>query len=640
MASEYYKAMQNCVIYFIVLCCLAMPIHGAFAGYEALFDAIEKKRWSVAQQKAKGDTILEDVVQWAYLKDPESAVSFDQVAHFIDKHPNWPELNKLRLNAEKELFQMRNDAAGEWLKKYPPISGYGKFALARQDKKQAPHLAAAGWRDGDFDRDDEMLILKEFSPLLDQSHHRARIARLLEEDKASVAERIISKVDDDHRLLYAARIALIRRDGNVDRKIDHVPARLKGDHCLLVDRVKWRHDKGLKSGALKLLKEMHPDNPCAEKVWRIRSIYARDFIEIGNHSGALAILQNAGNTLEGENKADALWLVGWTQFEFLNNPGAAYKAFFELFNEVKYPISKARGAYWAGQAADRNGNKEIAKGWFEVAARYPSTFYGQLAYHRINKGKPLKLPVYEVDKKLVSVYQRSPLIKVAKRLMDEGQANLSDPFIVEMATDADTPAKLIALSEAVGQLGMRYAGVRVAKFAARKNLVLLRYGWPWVQIGEESSLDPALPLAISRQESEFNHEAMSFAGARGLMQLMPSTASRMAKKMGMSYSKRRLFDASYNATIGSAYLQDLVERFEGSYSLAIAGYNAGPGRPSQWVRRFGRPGYDIDQAVRWIEMIPFGETRNYVMRVLENVQVYRAVMRPDAPLKIKRDLTR
>ncbi|MCI5049036.1 MAG: lytic transglycosylase domain-containing protein [Rickettsiales bacterium] len=633
--------MLNPIWRYGLLCVLwLISLSPASADTSKLFYAIENKHWGTAMREAQGKGMLGHVVQWHFLQDEDAEVSFAQIHDFMQRHQTWPGRSKLQIRAEKLLFQNGSPDARAWFAKYPPISGYGLLAKARLGGAKKAELVKRGFEQGDFEKDDDKQIIKEFRDFLSVADYRKRIERLLEEDKATIASRYLKYVDKKHRRLYDARISLIRKDRDVDRAIDRVPNELIKDHGLMVDRTVWRHKKNLISGTIQLLKEMHPDNPLADKVWKIRALHARDYIEVGNYKGALALLVNYGNKLSPANNAEALWMLGWLQLEFFNNPKEAYKAFFQLNKQTSYPISKSRGAFWSARAAEMNKNKEIADGWYKVAAQYPTTFYGQLAFHKLNPGKPLKLPKYQSNPATVDFYMQHPLVRLAKQLKDIGQSRLATPFINHLAQEAKSEMHMVALAEAVAKLGLMHGSVRVAKFATRDNLILLPHGWPITQIGKESTLEPALPHAIARQESEFNPEAVSLAGARGLMQLMPATAKRVARSKGMGYSRKKLFEPSYNATLGSSYLQGLVERFEGNYILAIAGYNAGPGRSEQWVRRFGRPGRNIGQTLRWIEMIPFSETRNYVQRVLENAQVYRALMKPDAPLNIAKDLLR
>lgn len=626
-----------------LMCGVAMSGAAANAHAElshALVNALDKRQWSVALQEVGNDAQLRSVIQWYYLRDEDVDTNYPQLTSFIEKHPNWPGQNLLRIKAEKILFKTKSGQAREWLAKYPPISGYGKLAKARHDKENREALVKEAWKQGDFDQADISVITNEFGELLTQEDHRARIERLLSEEKATIASNYTKYVSDDYRALYTARIALIREDGDEESKISKVPSKLADDPGLLIDRIIWRNKRGLIGGVIELLKEMDADNPYAGEVWKIRAGQVRESIESGDYPGALSLLVNAGNKLEGSERADAFWLTGWLQMDFLKNPNEAYKAFYQMFKAVTYPVSKSRAAYWAARAADANGNADIAQSWYSVAAQFPSTFYGQLAIDKTNPGQPLVIAQVKPDEDLVQQYMKSDLLKIIKQLISVGQVHLADPFIAYVNEEADTPEKLSALAEAFGEMGMHFGSVRTAKTAVKMNLILSRRGWPMTRVDESFGLEAALPHAIARQESEFNAKAESVAGARGLMQLMPTTAHKLADRMGMNFSQNRLFDPEYNVTLGSAYLQELLVKFDGSYLLTAAAYNAGPGRINQWIKRFGRPGQSVEQTVSWIEMIPYSETRNYVQRVLENVQVYRTLMHADAPLGIRKDLLR
>ena len=314
---------------------------------------------------------------------------------------------------------------------------------------------------------------------------------------------------------------------------------------------------------------------------------------------------------------------------------------------MRFPVSLARGAYWAGRAATEMDEDAIARSWYAEAARYQTTYYGQLAAEVLGSGfmgmaRPkLKLPDDPVptqgdldhftDRALVPIIQLLAQIDEQQRL---------SPFILSLSSRATTPGERQLVAALAVTSGRPDLGVSVAKRAIQDGLVLATASYP--RPNPASDLEPALVLAVARQESEFNQLAISSAGARGLMQLMPATAQVVARAEQMPFDRDRLTaDPAYNMALGSAHLADLVAQFDGSYVLAVAAYNAGASRVRGWLRAYGDPRSRGVDVINWIEAIPFPETRNYVQRVLENLQVYRSVLanRP-TPITLRLDLNR
>lgn len=604
-------------------------------------DAIRRERFDEALSIAPTNA-LRTYAQWHYLRSASSTPNFDEVLRFIKNYPDWPDQSALRSRAEKALFQSHEtgEHARSFLTQYPPISGYGMLVAARNQMGDITKHVKQAWVQGDFDKNDEQTIMHEFASFLDTQDYVARIDRLLRDDRASIAERFLGRVSAADEALFRARIALIRHDHGVEGLVSKVPAAKQSDDGLLADRAIWRRSKGLESGTIELLRQMRPASAYAIKLWPLRAEYAREMIEERRYGDAVALLDNMGK-LDGAHLADALWMRGWVRLEFMHEASTAYTLFHKLYSSVNFPVSKARAAYWAGRAAERNGNPAIANDWYQKAAKNPTVFYGQLAFSKVYPGKPLgfgSAPSYSDSR--VQALMNTPLMQAAKSLNDMGEPYLTDPLIKNLAEQATEPSALAEIVIACQNLGMRFGQIRAVKIALQKNVVMLKEGWPTVRNPQNFDVELPLAYAISRQESEFNTRAISPTGARGLMQLMPATAKVVARQLGAPFDVERLFDPNYNMRLGTHYLGNLVSGFDGSYILAIAGYNAGPGRSRQWTQRFGQTGHDIYQTLNWVELIPFAETRNYVQRVLENLQVYRAVLAPNNPLGIERDLAR
>lgn len=582
--------------------------------------------------------VPETYTQWKYLRDPSTGpASFEEGYRFLTQHKGWPQENVLRLRTEQAALYEQPDKATmqKFCTAYPPISGRGMLACAQAgigDEATRAAWVRKAWLQGDFGAAEETNILNTYRFTREQ--HEARIDRLLYEGKLDQARRLLPKMTPAYRLLCEARIALITNAKNASAKVYSVPKALQNHTGLAYHRMQWRARNGQEDGARELLLNGPANPPYADLWWPRRAQTVREAVEDGRYSQAIRLLKHAGE-LNPENNADALFLKGWITMEFLGDPRTGYKDFYALYNAVQTPVSKARAAYWAGRAARKNGNTDIARDWFAKGAEFPTVFYGQLAAAQLNRNAPLPLPADPAAGKVAN----EAIAQTAMWLFGQGDLPMSTLFLTTLAEQSN-PAQAQALAKRAAANKNLHGAVKVAKQAIRQNTILLNAGWPIVPVPKQSPIEPALALAIARQESEFNPKARSHADARGLMQVLPGTANHTAKRHNLPYNARHLYEPQPNMVIGSTYLGGLVDGWDGSYILAIASYNAGPANVRKWVARFGNPPRDLEGAVNWLEKIPFAETRNYVQRVLENVQVYRARMHPERPLGIEKDIVR
>lgn len=619
--------------------CIVQP---AFS--QPVLDALADKRYPEALGLASKSTKqLRDYAMWSVLKEPDGHTyfSFADIVRFFRGHTHWPMQNRIRMAAEAAMFRDKatGSDAGWFCKEYPPISGRGMIACAMLLPSSDSHVAALikqGWIQGDFDASEERAIQQSYRSFLGMNEHTARVERLLFEGKTQAATRGLQLLPPSSRAIAETRIALITGARNADAKLAALPASSRAAPGIIFDRIRYRHRKGLEDGAMELFASAPANPPHADAWWPLRHYYAREAIADRQYKRAYALVRHPGD-LSREAKAEALWLSGWLQFEFLNNPRGGYEDFYTLYDLVITPVSKARAAYWAGRAAERNGNKDIASSWYERAAEYPTVFYGQLAIAKRSPGTALKLPAMPVPSGSIGREERE-LLDTAHLLAGNGYEDMARVFIEQVASGDAGAQHLAAVANHVKSRGRLADAVRLAKAALRKNVVLLSHGWPTYRVPEAVAIEPALTLAITRQESEFDAKARSNANAQGLMQLLPGTAAHTARKHGLTYGS--LYSPDSNMLLGSAYLSELIESAGGSYVAAIAGYNAGPGNMRKWISTSGHPGQSLDQTLRWIESIPFGETRNYVQRVIENLQIYRAQLQPNTPLSIEKDLLR
>ncbi|MBX2830955.1 MAG: lytic transglycosylase domain-containing protein [Rhodospirillales bacterium] len=580
------------------------------------------------------DPLLQKAAEWMLLTSPNSGHSFEEITAFIDAHPNWPSQALLRQRAEEAMTDaVPDDAILAWFKRSAPVTADGatrqiKALLGAGQESAAIALVRSSWINENFGNGQERRFLSRYGKYIDQETHQQRLDRLLWEGRLSTASRTMKYVSDDYRLLANARAALRAMKGGVDGAINRVPEKYRNDPGLIYERVRWRRIKDRDQEARDLLlsqaNELAYISIRPQYWWLEKAILARRALQKGHITDAYRLVANHGQTDAGDI-AEAEWYAGWIALEFLGDAEIALTHFQNLYDVVQYPISLSRGAYWAGRANVAIGNEKRAKEWFELAAQHAHTFYGQLAIDALGTK-----PTYSVEQPIPTAEQRAAfedqeLTKVVRKLGEMGLGNIIRPFIMALVYEHDEPEYLAMATDLAREYGRADLGIIAAKRSIRTGSGYLDAAYPiHEQVPLGRAPDPALVHAIMRQESLFNPMAMSSAGARGLMQLMPATAKRMAKSIGMEYDTERLTsDPSFNIAVGRAYLERLLNRWDGQEVLTIASYNAGPTRVRQWINEYGDPRDSDVDLVDWIEMIPYSETRNYVQRVMEGTYVYR-----------------
>lgn len=622
---------------------------------ESALKAAEAKEWDEAELHARksGDTVLVKLVTWMYLQDADARAPFAAITAFIRANPDWPQQARLHLRAEQSLrySEVPDAVLGKWLEANPPVSGTGKIALAELMMRRGASLSDGkvqflirdAWRNGDFEEAEEERLLGAYKDVLRSQDHISRVDYLLWEDHMQAAQRVLDLLPEDQRQLMRARLALEEDAGDVDFYIAHVPRALLSDPGLILARAQWRANKGDTEGARDLLLSAPVPVPYPQKWWKLRDSLIREAIGRRDYKMARKLLANHGQT-GGPEYADALWLSGWLSLEFLQDPQDAYLQFYHMFDAVKHAMSKSRAAYWAGRAAEGAGDAEAARGWYVTAASYPTTFYGQLAYAALYEGQPLRLPVEPViSKEERAQFKKSDMVHAIGLAARAHASDLATALLHHMIDEAPDSTQASLAASVGDEIKSALLSVRGAKRANQRGIMLVKTGYPTLKISSTLDIEPALALAITRQESEFDPNAKSKSGALGMMQLLPRTAKEIARKTGVRYSESRLREPAYNMQLASNYLLRLIKGYDGSYVMAVAAYNAGPGNVRGWISDFGSPHSGLEGAIDWIEMIPFIETRNYVQRVIENLEIYRHLLskgghRP--PLSIEEDLKR
>jgi soluble lytic murein transglycosylase len=615
----------------IALAAAAQADDGADGAALAAIAAARTGDWSQAYAQAgqSKDPLAHKVVLWLDYTRSNPGGRFPEIASFIEQNPDWPLQKTMQRRAEDALADESDDTAADWLKRHPPISGAGKAraALVLLNAGQVGAGTAAlraAWIDGDFTTTGERALLARFAAMLRPEDHQQRLDRLLWDAQTEAARRMLPLVPADYRALAEARLALAADAANAGHLVAQVPTSLSADLGLAFEEARWWRKRDAYDTAARLLLA-HADNPVRPAAWwGERLLVSRRLLATGNSDIAYRLVQQPG-TGDGNLYAEAEFLGGYIALRYRKDPSLAFDHFAHMLAQVTTPYTKARAAYWGGRAAAAAGKTDLATKWYTAGADHLATFYGQLAAHQLGKdAPPHPVPEPRPDSAAQARFDGHELIRTAQLFFAVGDREHARTFMAQMADLGKTPldfAMLASLAESHGRVDI---AIGMARRAIDAGMPLMVHGYPVTTLPSGGIAERPLLLAIVRQESAFAPDAMSRAGARGLMQLMPATAAGVARKLELPFALDRLTtDGVYNLTLGRSYVETLLDDFGGSYALAIAAYNAGPGRVRQWLRDYGDPRGAGIGMVDWIEMIPLSETRVYVQRVLENLQIYR-----------------
>lgn len=632
-----------------------------FARLDRALYAVNQKEWQVAQRIAAGATapLIEQIILHKTLISPHSTPTFETLKHFLTHYPGWPQEDILTRKAEAQLTEETPlSVRRDWFGTNPPITAEARLLAAitaaqANEGTTLPAIIRDTWRKGGFSHKTERLILENYASLLTSEDHAARVNGLLWRGQAAAVERMYPFVSKQHRLLAQARLALHHRKPGVDYAVARVPAELSSDPGLVYDRVRWRRQHGRTEAALDLIRDHYTatdiEAAIQDRWWRERHILVRTALGVKDYQTAYNL--SAHHNFSAENNrgllAEAEFLAGWIALRFLDDPGSAQRHFVTMYEAVTYPISLARGAYWSARAAEALGDWAAAARWYHLAKRHPMTFYGQLAAAKLRSTPDIAATQAAITRhNAVDIRFSGPLAQ-ATELMEEAKEDATvRQYFAALVRELTTAEDYLAATRFATRIGRPDLSLWAAKRAGRDGIFLLAQSYPVIslpeEIGQLSEIEPALIFAVTRQESAFDSGAISSAGARGLMQLMPGTARQVARKLDISYKPQWLIqDPAYNALLGSSLLSEHVAQFDGSYILALAAYNAGRHRVAEWRTRYGDPLAADTDIIDWLELIPFGETRNYVQRVLESLPFYRLQLgSSDKYFRLEEDLAR
>ena len=604
---------------------------------------MEKGRWtsSINIAKKAKDKSIYNFIQYRYLLTTGNTASFYDYKIFIDNNTNYPRISRLRYLAEHKLSTKKISPKKiiDWFGSSEPLSGFGRMILGeslilRGNSLKGKKLIKEGWITADLSKNELIFYRKKFKKYLNANDYIKRADHLAWNNKYWDLRRLIRYLPTEYELLYNARQLLMSKSYGVDQAINKVPEKFKNDSGLNYDRLKWRRKRGRVDSSVEILLSIKNTKEYLvrpDKWWKEREIISRSLIYKKRYELAYKIASNHALT-EGADFAAAEWMSGWIALSFLNDPLIAKNHFQNFYNNVSYPISTSRGAYWLGKTFERLKDNENSNKWYREAAKYLTTYYGQLAFLKLNPQDKFELPKdMKVDEKYKYVFFNKELVKVSYLLNELKKDKYTKHILRHLANDNIPKGSEILAAKLATNIERYDFAIQVSKIASYQKRFHNSYNYPIIstpkKVNKRKIPESAFILSIIRQESEFDLSANSHAGAKGLMQLMPYTAKLVSKQAKLPYSKSRLTtDPEYNINLGSHYIAGLILQYDGAYPFATAAYNAGPNRVKYWKKINKNPQKKQIDYVNWIELIKFRETRNYVQRVLENYNVYRYIL--------------
>lgn len=603
-----------------------------------------------AAMEAITDPLGRKVALWALTSSAPDSLSFSEADAARRDLAGWPGAARRQLAAEKLIATagLGPQATIDWFGGADPLTGQGAMALASAYQATGKPIDAAqvirtAWRTIPFELDVQQAMLTRFGAALSADDHVTRADMLLYGPQGPAAQAMLDLLPADQRAIDQARIALRQGAYNAQALVDALTPAQQVLPGVAYERVVAARDRGQFTTAATLaayLPDKIPYDGAGDRLWN-KGRDAAAALKGGDYNGAFAIAAHTGLT-SGGGAADAEFMAGFLAFSKLRDPRIADVHFAKLQTIGQSPLTQSRALYWRGRAAEAMGDPLQAQIFYGQGAKYYTTFYGQLS--AIKAG--VKTLTLDHDPEITSAdrarFEGRDYVRATRMLAEIGAKDTFKQFVAALADTLPTAQEEALLVDLARGYGDQEVAMRAVRNAAKRGFILPERGYPVrTPPPAPGAPEPAFVLGITRQESSFDPKARSGPGARGMMQLMPTTASIVARKLGMPYSPGQLDDPDYNMQLGSAFLGQLVNQFSGSYVMASAAYNAGPGRPTAWVADCTDPRSSGSDPLDFIECIPFSETRDYVMRVMEATQVYRARLNGgSAPITLAADLKR
>jgi soluble lytic murein transglycosylase len=597
-----------------------------------------------------GDPAARKLVEWALLDTSADQMPFSDLAVARTAFAGWPRADTRTAAAERALERgyAGPDAAINLFARGGPTTVQGAIALAealeqRGRSDEARRLITEWWRTRSFDADAQSRILTRWGSALTQADHEARLNMLLLGPHGPATRAMTQMVSPERQAVAEAAMTL-RTAYSPDAVVANLSPSQAMDPAVVLERVRILRSQNRQSEGFALLAALPPAPSHTEgqnTLWSERRNYFLDALERRNGQAAYDAMAGHGFP-GGERMVDGEFFAGWAALVKLNDPARAARHFEALRQMSSTPITQGRALYWLGRAAEAQGNTPAAVQYYRDGARHIQTFYGQLAAEKAGM-TTITLPADPVPTRSdVAAFEANEVVRALRILGETGETSLFRVFAYQLDDDLPGPEGLALLMDLSRNYNEGFTAMMVGRAASQRGFLMPERQYP---IRIPPAVPGAAPLeftqAITRQESSFDPRARSHANARGMMQFLPGTGRAVARQLGLPYSDERLYDADFNMTLGSFHLGDLTTRFGGSMLLTTIGYNAGPARPPQWIARCGDPRGGAVDPVDFIECAPFTETRNYMMRVMENMQVYRARLNGgSAPLTLSSDLRR
>ena len=620
---------------------------------ENVIDLIRKHKPADATEAeaAISDPVAKKLAEWIILRSDDNGATVERYRAFITANPSWPSQTFLRRRGEAAMWDDHRDDATAWalFENDSPLSAKGKFALAkamiaRGDRANAERLVRDAWRNDSMSEDTESTALDLFGALLTPGDQKARMDLFLYGSEQDAALRAAKRLGAGYVALAKARNAAYRKASNTKALLEAVPQDLRGDAGYIFSKIQLlrREEKFAEAAQLMLSAPKDPNRLYNLDEWWIeRRLLSRKMLDVGEHRTAYLIARDAALPARDIYKTEQEFTAGWIALRFLTDPALAAQHFARIGVGSVNPTTLARAGYWQGRAAEAAGHAQEARAAYTAAAEQSTSYYGQLA--RAKLGLP-QIELNGVPAARGRGIERLEIVRAVQLLYALDEREIAIPIFADMGENGD-PDALVGLSELAGRNGDARAMLLVGKAALNRGLPFDFYAYPVNGIPPFKSIGPdveqSVIFAIARQESAFNPAVVSPAQAYGLMQVTPDAGKYVCKKYGASFDLGRLKnDPVYNAALGAAELGGLIEDYRGSYIMTFAAYNAGRGSVKKWIDRYGDPRDPKVDAVDWVEQIPFAETRNYVQRIMENLQVYRARFGGGTRLQIEADLHR
>jgi soluble lytic murein transglycosylase len=594
------------------------------------------------------DPLARKVALWAMADAVPEGLTWQEADAARRDLGDWPRPSRRQVAAERLLDRSGLSPAQiiAWFGKDDPLTAQGAMALADAQRMtgqpdEAATTVRRAWRTLAFDQVTQEGMLARFSTLLTEADHEAREDFLLYGAQGPAAQDLLRLLPPGQQAVAEARMAVRRGDSSAPMLIAALPPADQTSPGLIYERVLAARDHGDIAGALALIPYLPaalPDESAAKRLWKNGALVV-GALQVGDANTAYQVAARSGLT-SGPEAAAAQFYAGWIALSRFKDPKLADGHFERVGETGSSPITQSRALYWRGRAAEAEGDVVAAQIFYGQAAKYYTTFYGQLAASKGGKAQLILGHDPSITPTDRAAFEGRDCVRATRLLAGMGNMEAVRTFVIGLSESLPTATDEAMLVDLARGYGEQELSMRVVRNAARRGFILPERGYPIrsAPAGPDSAEAP-LVLGVTRQESSFNPSARSGAGARGMMQLLPTTAQNIARRSGLGWGS--LDDPDFNMRVGSVYLDQLVNQFSGSYIMAAAAYNAGPGRPVQWVSLCGDPRASSTDPLDFIECIPFSETRDYVMRVLEATQVYRARLNGGvAPVTLALDLKR